>query len=133
MKLFRSTLTIAAAALTALTLYFAYAAPTTAGLAEVASTSTVSSSRDLAPARALVRNTITLVAKVVDARKRIVDLGAPREAAEGGIKPRTTGDRPPVDEALSSVNEPVRQHIPPPSVSKQAAVNLSRPLNNVAG
>jgi Mg2+/Co2+ transporter CorB len=133
MKLFRSTLTIAAAALTALTLYFAYAAPTTTGLAEVASTSTVSSSRDLAPARALVKNTITLVAKVVDARKRIVELGTPRDATEDGIKSRTTGDRPPVDEAVNNVKEPARQPIPLHSASKQAAVRPASALNIVVG
>jgi hypothetical protein len=109
MKLIRSTLLMAAATLTALTLYFGYAAPSPADLADASATTTTSAGA-LAPTRTLLQNVTNVISKVVAEKKRIADLGFQKSSAEAGIKPSTAGERHPLDESLYIAPED-RRHI----------------------
>lgn len=133
MKLFRSALAIAAVSLAALTLYFSNVAPTPAGLADATPAATSPNQSDLTQGRTLVLNVATLVTKVADAKKRVADLWAPRDAAEAAKHPRTTGDRDLVDTAPNGVHASVPQDRSTFSANKQALTGVSSAVDIVEG
>lgn len=133
MKLFRSALAIAAVSLAALTLYFVNAAPTRTGLADATPAATASSPSELAPGRTLVLDVANLVTKVADAKKRVADLWAPRDAAEAAKHLRTAGDGDLVDTAPNGAHTTVRQDKATSSANKQALTDVTSPLGMVEG
>jgi hypothetical protein len=133
MKLSRSTLAIAAVSLAALTLYFVNAAPIPVTPADSTPTDTAPNPSDLAQGRTLVLNAATLVTEMASAKKRIADLWGPRDADEAANNPRTAGDGDLVDATPSDDQVSVRKDRSKPTTNKQAASNMSAPLDVVEG